>query len=151
MVTPGTVEHTGEIDVVEDINGDSQHSGSMHCGYLRTSQNQCQSYGLGSGLVACPGCQLSYHTYSVVIDRRIAGAEMISWYLDGKEFYSVSEANVGDAMWTDALSSPFTIILDVGMGGGYPDSRCNCHAPLTQTTPGASMFVKYVSVSRLAS
>src|SRR5271165_284850 len=91
MVAPGTILHTGEIDVLEDINGHNDHSGSLHCGYARQSKNQCQSYGVGSGLIACPRCQVSYNTYTVEVDRRSPGAEVISWYLDGKEFFRVNE------------------------------------------------------------
>lgn len=150
MLAPGTPQHTGEIDVLESVNGDSDHGGNLHCGYDRRNANRCQARGLGSGLLPCPHCQDSFHTYSVIVDRRFPGAEQISFYLDGNEFWSTSESAVGATAWTSAFTRPFDIILEVAIGGQYPDSRCNCHSPLPQTSPGASMQVQYVAVSKLA-
>ncbi len=52
---------TGEIDIMEDVNGYSKVSGTLHCGNL-TQQNPdgtfgpChESNGLGSGLRTVPG------------------------------------------------------------------------------------------------
>jgi hypothetical protein len=73
----------GEIDILEDVNGMSSHSGSLHCGNL-TQHNAdgttgpChEGYGLGSGLRPCAGCQTDLHTNSVTVDRRVAGQEQI--------------------------------------------------------------------------
>ena len=67
---------TGEIDILEDVDGYSKTSGTLHCGNL-TQKNPDGTFGpchetngLGSGLRACAGCQQSFHTYSVIIDRR---------------------------------------------------------------------------------
>lgn len=150
MLSPGSPTNTGEIDVLEDINGYDEHSATFHCGYDRQSSDLCISYGVGSGLQACPGCQLSYHTYTAIVNRLNPGAEEISWYLDGREFYSIDESQIGDSLWNSVLSRPFSIILEVGIGGVYPNSRCGCTSPLSQTSPGASMRVQYVTVAKLA-
>ena len=44
-------------------------------------------------------------------------------------------------------SSGYSIILNVAMGGEYPDSECGCTTPTAATTPGGTMTVQYVSVS----
>jgi Glycosyl hydrolases family 16 len=149
MVASGTPLHQGEIDVMENINGYSQHSGTFHCGYTRTMvSEQCEVYGVSSGLVACPDCLTGYQTYTVIIDRLVPGAEQISWYLDGREYFSVNESEIGTTFWNDALNRPFSIILEVGLGGIYPDSRCNCTSPISQTSSGASMLVRNVTVAK---
>ena len=93
----------------------------------------------------CLDCQNSYHTYSVLIDRRDSGNEQITWYLDGREYFSVSENRVGSAAWTPAVDHGLSIILDVGVGGSYPDGRCGCNSS-SQATPGAAMSIAGVWV-----
>lgn len=151
MVNQGTPLHQGEIDVMENINGYGQHSATFHCGYTRAMASEpCEVYGVSSGLVACPGCLSSYHTYTAILDRRNPGAEQISWYLDGREFFSVSESQIGVTFWNGALSQPFSIILNVGLGGIYPNSRCSCRSPVGQTSSGASMLVQNVTIAKAA-
>jgi beta-glucanase (GH16 family) len=144
-------EH-GEVDIMEDVNGLSQHSGTLHCGNLSAKNadgttGPChETTGLTSGLQPCPGCQTGYHDYSVIIDRRQPTAEQIRWYLDGKEFFSVSESTAGAAAWTEAVDHGFSIILDIAMGGSYPDSVCHCSAPGGATTSGGTMSVRSLAV-----
>jgi beta-glucanase (GH16 family) len=142
----------GEIDIMEDVDGLSQESGTLHCGDL-TTRNSNGTYGpchedtgVSSGLQPCPNCQTSFNTYTVIVDRRHAGNEQIRWYLNGREFYSVSESQVGQAVWTAAVDHGFTVLLSVAMGGSFPDTRCGCTAPTAQTTSPATMTVKYVHV-----
>ncbi len=145
-------EH-GEIDILEDVNALSEHSATLHCGNPATHNadgtlGPCHEYtGLSSGLKPCPSCQAGYHSYSVIIDRREPGAEQIRWYLDGREFFSVSEAQVGAASWTEAIDHGYSIILDVAMGGTYPDNQCKCSAPSGATTAGGTMSVRSLVVS----
>lgn len=142
LLGPGTWPQHGEIDVMEDANARSEHSGTFHCG------TPCHEYtGLTTGLRPCPACQTGYHTYNIVIDRRQPGAEQIRWYLDNREFYSVSESTVGRAAWTEAVDHGFTIIFDIAMGGTYPDNQCKCAAPDTATTAGGTMSVRSLVVS----
>src|SRR5450759_5742089 len=59
---------SGEIDILEDINGLSRVYGTLHCG--TPSGGPCnETSGRGSGAVACNGCQTAYHDYAVEIDR----------------------------------------------------------------------------------
>jgi len=152
MLGPGQWPETGEIDILEDVNSGSQYSGALHCGNL-TQKNPdgttgpChEGNGFGSGLRPCPACQSSYHTYSVVVDRRDTGHEQIRWYLDGREFFSMNESQVGTAAWTQAVDHGYHIILDLAIGGKYPDNLCHCQSPTGQTTPGASLSIASVSV-----
>ena len=142
----------GEIDILENINGLSKHSGALHCGNL-TQRNPDGTFGpchetngLGSGLRTCAGCQLGFHTYSVIIDRRQATDQQIRWYLDGHEFFSVSEGTVGQAAWTAAVDHGFSILLNVSIGGSFPDAQCRCTTPTSQTSSQGTMVVRYVDV-----
>ena len=91
---------TGEIDIMEDVNALSEHSGTLHCGFTSYSPSfdggPCDEYsGLSSGLQLCANCQTSYNTYSVVVDETNPSAGEIRWYLNGDEYYSINESQVG--------------------------------------------------------
>jgi hypothetical protein len=136
---------TGEIDIMEDVNALSEHSGTLHCGV--DPGGPCnETTGLGSGLQACSGCQTGYNTYSVIVNRTNTSAESITWYLNGSEYYSVSESQVGTATWQAAVDHGFFLILDEAIGGAYPNAICGCTSPAAATSSGASMGVGYVAV-----
>ena len=142
----------GEIDIMEDVNGLSQEAGTLHCGNL-TQRNPDGTFGpchegtgLGSGLQPCTGCQQGFHTYTVIVDRRDASNQQIRWYLDGHEFFSLSESRVGQAAWTAAVDHGFSILLDVAVGGSYPNIQCGCTAPDSQTSSQGTMVVSTWSV-----
>lgn len=151
LLGPGQWPATGEIDILEDVDAYNLVAGTLHCGNLAQhnpdgTTGPChESTGVSSGFRPCPDCQNGYHTYSVLIDRRDAGNEQVAWYLDGREYFSVSEGKVGAAAWTPAIDHGMSIILDVGIGGRYPDGRCGCDAAI-QATPGAAMSIAGVSV-----
>jgi beta-glucanase (GH16 family) len=152
LLGPGAWPSTGEIDILEDINALSTHSGTLHCGTM-TRHNLDGTFGpchegsgLGSGMLACPGCQHGFHSYAVVIDRRSAAHQQIRWYFDGRQFYSVSESAVGRAAWTAAVDHGFSIILNVAVGGAYPDIVCRCVTPTAATSSGAAMTVRHLAV-----
>jgi beta-glucanase (GH16 family) len=152
MLGPGPWPRSGEIDILEDINALSTHSGTLHCGNMTVRNpdgtfGPChEGHGLGSGRLPCPGCQQGFHTYSVIIDRRDAAGQQIRWYLDGREFFSVSESQVGRATWTAAVDHGFSILLDVAVGGTYPDVICRCVSPSAQTSAGSTMVVRDLAV-----
>jgi beta-glucanase (GH16 family) len=152
MLGPGRQPEHGEIDILEDVNGLSEHSATLHCGSTAHRNRDgtfgpCHEFtGLSTGLRPCPGCQDGYHVYSVVIDRRNPSDQQIRWYLDGREFLSASERQVGTGAWAEAVDHGFRIILDLAIGGSYPDMTCGCTAPDSATTPGGTMSVRYLAV-----
>ena len=154
MLGQGQWPAHGEIDIIEDVNSLSEHSGTLHCGNL-TSRNPdgttgpCHEYtGLSSYLLPCAECQTGYHIYTAIIDRRNPVDEQIIWELDGRQFFTVSEARVGRAVWTEAVDHGFSIIFDLAMGGSYPDGKCKCVAPNSGTLSGGTLKVKYVTVRK---
>jgi hypothetical protein len=148
--TSGTMDcsnwpSTGEIDVMEDVNALSEHSGTLHCG--TDPGGPCnETTGLGSGLQSCSGCQTGYNTYSVIINRTNTSDESITWYLNGTAYFTAAESQVGAATWQAAVDHGFFLILDVAMGGGYPNGVCGCTSPSASTSSGAAMSVGYVAV-----
>jgi beta-glucanase (GH16 family) len=154
MLGQGQWPEHGEIDIIEDVNSLSEHSGTLHCGNL-TSQNPdgttgpCHEYtGITSYLLRCAKCQTGYHTYTAIIDRRDAADEQITWELDGHPFFTVNEARVGWAAWNEAVNHGFSIIIDLAMGGTYPDETCKCVAPNSSTKSGGTLKVKNVTVRK---
>jgi beta-glucanase (GH16 family) len=133
---------SGEVDILEDINGRSSVFGTLHCG--TNPGGPCnESSGIGSGERACPGCQTAYHTYAVQIDRSVS-PEQIRWYLDGANYFTLSANRVDATTWANAVDHPFFIIFDLAMGGGFPAAFGG--GPNAATVSGGQMNIDYVAV-----
>ncbi|WP_433219426.1 discoidin domain-containing protein [Dactylosporangium sp. CS-047395] len=133
---------SGEVDILEDINGRSSVFGTLHCG--TNPGGPCnESTGLGSGERACAGCQTGYHTYAVEIDRS-KSPEEIRWYLDGANYFTLPATRVDATTWNNAVHHPFFIIYDLAMGGGFPDAFGG--GPNANTISGAQMNIDWVAV-----
>jgi hypothetical protein len=144
MLGPGQWPENGEIDIMEDVNSLSEVSGTVHCG--TDPGGPCnEPNGIGSGLRACSGCQGGYHTYTMILNRTNASNESVTFYLDGSQYYSVSESQVGTSTWQAAFDHNLSIILDLAMGGGYPNGVCGCTTPTSSTASGGTMGVAYVA------
>jgi F5/8 type C domain/Ricin-type beta-trefoil lectin domain/Putative Ig domain len=131
---------SGEIDMMEDVNGLNEASQTLH-----DAANSP-----GHALIACPaagsGCQTGYHTYSVIVNRTNTSAETLQFLMDGTVESTITEASVGTTAWQEAIDHGFFIIFDLAMGGNYPNGICNCTTPTSATSSGASMSVGYVAV-----
>jgi beta-glucanase (GH16 family) len=132
----------GEIDIMEDVNGLSSVFGTLHCG--PSIPGTCnETTGLGSGQVACPGCQTGFHTYGVEWDRSV-NPETLRWYRDGAVYFSLNRNQVNQAAWDTALSHGYFVILNVAIGGGFPAAFGG--GPTASTRSGVPMLVDYVAV-----
>jgi len=144
MLGPGKWPENGEIDIMEDVNSLSELSGTVHCGV--DPGGPCnEPNGIGSGLRGCSGCQSGYHTYTMILNRTNTSAESITFYLDGSAYFTATEAQVGTATWQAAFDHNLSIILDLAMGGAYPNGVCNCTTPTSSTASGGTMSVAYVA------
>ncbi len=132
----------GELDVMEDINGRSSEFATLHCG--TSPGGPCnETTGIGSGEHACSGCQTGFHTYAVEIDRSVS-PEQLRYYLDGVNFFTINSNQVDATTWTNAVDHGFFIILNVAMGGGFPNAFGG--GPNGSTVSGQPMLVDYVAV-----
>jgi hypothetical protein len=139
----------GEFDVMEDVNGLSKVSHTLHCGSW--GQPPCnEPDGITSGLLSCAGCQTAYHTYSVILDRTNPNSEQLRFYTDNTQDFTVNESQVGATTWANAVDHGFFLILDVAIGGSYPNKVCGCNSLATQPSSGAGMSVDYVAVYQTA-
>ena len=131
---------SGEIDMMEDVNGSNQASQTLHDAAGSS----------GHALIACPdttsSCQTGYHTYSVIVNRTNTSAETMEFLMDGTVEETITEASVGTTAWQEAVDHGFFIIWDLAMGGNYPDGIYGSTTPTAATTSGASMSVAYVAV-----
>jgi hypothetical protein len=136
----------GEIDMMEDINGLSSEFATLHCG--PSIPGTCnETTGIGSGQRACGGCQTAFHTYALEWDKSIT-PNQLRWYLDGANFFTISQNQVDAASWTAATNHGYMIILNVAMGGGFPAAFGG--GPTASTASGIPMLVDYVAVYQQA-
>ncbi|HUZ27334.1 MAG TPA: hypothetical protein VMV07_26590 [Streptosporangiaceae bacterium] len=88
---------SGEIDMMEDVNGLNEASQTLH-----DAANSP-----GHALIACPAagstCQTGYHTYSVIVNRTNTSAETLQFLMDGTVESTITEASVGTTAWQEAI------------------------------------------------
>ncbi|MGI8449536.1 MAG: hypothetical protein DLM62_12560 [Pseudonocardiales bacterium] len=80
------------------------------------------------------------------MNRTNTSNESITYYLNGNAYYTVTESQVGTAAWQAAVDHGFFLILDLAIGGAYPNAICGCSSPASATSSGAAMSVGYVAV-----
>ncbi|GEB52986.1 MULTISPECIES: glycoside hydrolase family 16 protein [Streptomyces] len=135
----------GEFDVMENVNGENVAHGVLHCGVNPGGPcNETQGIG-GQG--DCGGsCKDGFHTYAVELDRTGANEEL-RWYQDDKVIHTVTEEQVGADTWKQATDHGHFILLNLAMGGAFPDGAAGRATPTETTKPGASLLVDHVAVS----
>jgi beta-glucanase (GH16 family) len=133
---------SGEVDILEDVNGRSSTFGTLHCGTFPGGVCN-EGTGIGSGERPCGGCQTGYHTYAVEIDRSVS-PEQIRWYLDGANYFTLAANRVDATTWSNAIDHAFYIIFDLAMGGAFPAAFGG--GPNGATVSGGQMNIDYVAV-----
>ncbi|MET7349676.1 glycoside hydrolase family 16 protein [Streptomyces mirabilis] len=133
----------GELDIMENVQGLNTEWATMHCG--TNPGGPCnETSGIG-GNTPCAGttCQAGFHTYAMEWDRSTSPEE-IRFYLDGVNFHTVKANQVDATTWANATNHGYFVILNVAMGGGFPDAFGG--GPDSGTEPGHSLVVDYVQV-----
>ncbi|WP_330308793.1 MULTISPECIES: glycoside hydrolase family 16 protein [unclassified Streptomyces] len=133
----------GELDIMENVQGLNTEWATMHCG--TNPGGPCnETSGIG-GNTPCTGttCQAGFHTYAMEWDKSTSPEE-IRFYLDGVNFHTVKANQVDATTWANATNHGFFVILNVAMGGGFPDAFGG--GPDSGTDPGHPLVVDYVQV-----
>jgi len=135
----------GEFDIMENVNGLNTVWGVLHCGV--NPGGPCnETNGIGASR-PCPGssCQSAFHTYRFEWDRSVS-PNQLRWYVDDQLYHTVYETQIGE-YWDDMTShAGYFILLNVAIGGGFPDGVAGFTTPTAATVPGRSMLVDYVAV-----
>ncbi|MEV4624115.1 carbohydrate-binding protein [Asanoa sp. NPDC049573] len=136
----------GEFDIMENVNGINSVWGVLHCGVA--PGGPCNEFnGLGTSR-ACPGssCQSAFHTYRFEWDASVS-PQQLRWYVDGTLFHTVTQSQVGEPHWTNMTNhAGYFILLNVAMGGAFPNGVAGSGTPTASTVSGRPMLVDYVAV-----
>lgn len=133
----------GELDIMENVQGRNTVWATMHCG--TNPGGPCnETTGIGNN-TACPNttCQSGFHTYTMEWDRSVS-PEAIRFSVDGVTFHTVTANQVDATTWSNATNHGFFIILNVAMGGAFPDAFGG--GLDGDTRSGVPMVVDYVQV-----
>jgi beta-glucanase (GH16 family) len=133
----------GEIDIMENVQGMNQAWGTAHCG--TAPGGDCnEKDGIGATTPGgSPSLQSAMHTYRVEWDRSTSPNE-IRWYVDGRQYHSVSQAQMSPATWEAAFGHGFFVILNLAIGGEFVAKLGG--GPTPETAATAEMVVDYVTV-----
>ncbi|MFF9061885.1 glycoside hydrolase family 16 protein [Streptomyces sp. NPDC014882] len=137
----------GELDIMENVQGLNRVWSTMHCG--TSPGGPCnETTGIGNS-TACPDttCQSGFHTYTMEWDRSVT-PEAIRFFVDGVNYHTVTAAQMDATTWNNATNHGFFVILNVAMGGGFPDAFGG--GLDGDTRPGVPMVVDYVQVLQAA-
>ncbi|ORY65471.1 family 16 glycosyl hydrolase [Pseudomassariella vexata] len=137
----------GEFDIMENVNGLNRIWATLHCGV--NPGGPCdETNGLGGNLATgCPGsnCQGNFHTYTLEVDRS-QELEHLAWFVDGVLFWQVIETDVPLDVWEQTVHNPHFILLNLAMGGAFPDAIQGSTTPVEATSSGGMYQIAYVAV-----
>jgi beta-glucanase (GH16 family) len=136
----------GEFDIMENVNGINSVWGVLHCGVAPGGPCN-ENNGIGANR-ACPGssCQSAFHTYRFEWDQSVS-PNQLRWYVDGQQFHSVSQGQLPADTWSQMTThAGYFILLNLAIGGAFPDGVAGRATPVAETVPGRPMLVDYVAV-----
>lgn len=131
---------SGEIDIMENINGQKTAVGGLHCDVA--PGGICNE---PSGIVkTAPLPDNKFYRWRVEINRRSSNwrEQYIQWKVGTKVFHKVTGAQLNsERVWKTLAQSDLFIILNVAVGGDWPGAPNS----LTSSGTGTGMEVKYVA------
>lgn len=136
----------GEYDIMEGIDAQPYVNHGMHCGV--NPGGICNEPNGMTSTNACPttNCVGQFHTYAMVQDRSVT-PETLGYYVDGVLQKTIKQTDMDDATWVHATHQGHYVILNVAMGGSYPDAVAGFKTPTAATISGREMRVDYVGKS----
>lgn len=135
----------GEYDIMENVNGINRVWGVLHCGV--NPGGPCREPTGLFGNIQCPGspCQGNWHIYTIEVDRS-STPEKLTWSVDGVGFHTVTEHDVGATTWEQAVHHGHFILLNLAIGGAFPNNNRGSPTPIAQTVPGAPLYADWIAV-----
>ncbi|WP_205326433.1 carbohydrate-binding protein [Glycomyces sp. YM15] len=135
----------GEIDLMENVNGLDWTFGTLHCGVA--PGGPCNEFNGIAGQTYCGGsCHSGFHTYGMEWDESGAAGQL-RWYVDGTLFHTVDEGDLPADTWAQMTDhAGYFLLLNLAIGGAFPDGVSGQATPTAATVPGHSMLVDYVRV-----
>ncbi|KAH6988419.1 family 16 glycosyl hydrolase [Ilyonectria destructans] len=135
----------GEFDIMENVNGINRVWGVMHCGV--NPGGPCKET---DGLVnsrECPNtpCQGNFHTYTLEVDRTQT-LEAVRWFVDGILFWQIVSTDLPADVWAQSVHNPHFILLNLAIGGAFPNNNYGSSTPLANTVSSATLQAEYVAV-----
>ncbi|KAG5990696.1 hypothetical protein E4U43_004214 [Claviceps pusilla] len=130
----------GEIDVMEELNGQMIGHGTVHChqypgGICNEPTGIGSPVGFGGN---------NFHVWRVEFDRRSNDwrQQSLTWFVDGRQFNKIMGSRIGNAgVWATLCQSPMYFVLNMAVGGTWPGYPTGA----TQDGFGAMMEVAYVA------
>ncbi|HEX3613802.1 MAG TPA: family 16 glycosylhydrolase [Sporichthyaceae bacterium] len=131
--------HTGELDLMENVNNSPVVHGTLHCG--QAPGGACdEPHGMSAEAdLGQPAGSAGWHTYTLIWN---AAPQQLIWQVDGRTYASATSDQVSAQALRGALSHGYFLLFNVAVGGTWPGS------PDATTKPGASMLVDWVRVSQ---
>ncbi|MEU5153601.1 glycoside hydrolase family 16 protein [Glycomyces sp. NPDC021274] len=135
----------GEIDLMENVNGLDWTFGTLHCGVA--PGGPCNEFNGLAGQTYCGGsCHTGFHTYGMEWDES-GPAGQLRWYVDGTLFHTIDEGDLPADTWAQMTDhAGYFLLLNLAIGGAFPDGVSGRATPTAATVPGHSMLVDYVRV-----
>ncbi|CAK7563548.1 MAG: hypothetical protein SEPTF4163_001417 [Sporothrix epigloea] len=141
----------GEIDILESLNGQAKSMETVHCG--TPNGGPCKET---TGITTTtPFARNAWYTAAVVIDRSASTSaaswktETITWLLNERVIFTVKASTVNNqAAWTALAQNSKYLLLNVAVGGYFPNGVAGVTTPTTATIggTGSAMEVDYVAV-----
>lgn len=132
---------------MENINAVNKVYGTMHCGI--NPGGPCDETNGLSGNTVPKGAALqgNFHTYTLEVDRTDSANEALRWYLDGDLYWQVTQSLVNNATaWDEAIHTSYFIIINMAIGGSFPDKVYGTTTPIASTASSGTFMVDYVAV-----
>ncbi|KAH6889378.1 concanavalin A-like lectin/glucanase domain-containing protein [Thelonectria olida] len=109
----------GEIDVMENVNGQKTIYSVIHCDV--DPGGRCnESDGIGNNTTLNDD---EYHVWRLEFDRTDSNfkQQSITWWKDGAEYAKVTGSKIVDPkVWATICEAPLYIIFNVAVGGSWP-------------------------------
>ena len=134
----------GEIDILESPNGERRTWHTTHCG--QAEGGPCdEPNGIGRSV---PFFRSNWNLLSLEIDRS-STPQRITWFINHIPTFIIVEDQVDDPeAWHALAAEPKMLLLNVAVGGGFPDGIAGRPTPDEATVGGETvgMQVDYVAV-----